>query len=129
MGYFVRSTEHVTAVAETWDEVIDCGAWAKREGRPGIELTRWVGKDSVLDVAVRIGFPSVQLLEADVDVADGRAEVRSRAFANARRCGWVRSTADSWRWCTRDVCDECDVIVSLGSSFTLLFQEQASRML
>ena len=100
------------------------------EGDFFIQHLKERGAQNVLDVATGTGFHSVRLLEAGIDVvsADGSPQMLYKAFANARRRGYVLRTVQAdWRFLNRDVHGEFDAIICLGNSFTHLFDERDRR--
>lgn len=131
----VRDTDHykeeyVHSFVEKWDALIDWEKRAASEGNFFIRVLKERGARRVLDVATGTGFHSVRLLRAGFQVTsvDGSPYMLTKAFANARRHGFILRTVQAdWRWLNRDVHDRYDAVICLGNSFTHLFSERDRR--
>lgn len=131
----VRETDHykaeyIQSFVSKWDELIDWNARARSEGDFFIRELKRRGAKKILDVATGTGFHSIRLLQEGFEVvsADGSPEMLSRAFANARKQGFILRTVQAdWRWLNRDVHGKYDAVICLGNSFTHLFNERDRR--
>jgi len=122
--------EYVHSFVDKWDELIDWEARAAGEEKFFIKELKKRGKRKILDVATGTGFHSIQLLNAEFEVwsSDGSPNMLAKAFENARKHGYLLSTAQAdWRWLNRDIHGRYDAIICLGNSFTHLHSENDRR--
>lgn len=115
---------------DKWDGLIDWEGRTEGEGDFFIRELKNRNAIKVLDAATGTGYHSVRLLNAGFEVhsADGKMNMLSKAFHNARKRGvMLRTIHADWRKLTENVHEKYDAVICLGNSFTHLFDEGDRR--